>query len=283
MAKKPYAAFKLDWYDKKDGPVRMIKDPDKGLFNFSWVPEPIQNIDEGVTSILNNVGEKTIYVDGVPKKIYFPLNDHLFTVGTDPISYTKTADPRASRASAYAFRKFDPTVDTGVPRPQWVSHNFFVEYIHRPHDPNDYFEQMIMLCRLLGCSILPEAQKTDIIKHFDDRGYGRFIMYRGDFKDEKIRGKGPSGDTAGVPATKEVIDTYTARKVEYYERHGHRCPFDRLIEQDLKFNPLKTKEFDASVASGWTLLGLDKIVAPPESNSVKIHEWFDEYGPQSKS
>lgn len=283
MVKKPYGAFSLKWYDKKDGPVQMIKDPDKGLFNFSWVPEPTQSIEDGVARILNNVGEKTIYVDGDPKKLYFPLNDHLFTVGTDPISYTKTADPRASRASAYAFRKFDSTADTGRKRENWESHNFFVEYIYRPTDPNEYFEQMIMLCRLLGCSILPEAQKTDIIKHFDDRGYGRFIMYRGDFKDEKIRGKGPSGDTAGVPATKEVIDAYTSRKVEYYERHGHRCPFDRLIEQDLKFNPLKTKEFDASVASGWTLLALDKITAPPEKSETKASQWFDEYGPQSQS
>lgn len=254
----------LDWEKEVDGPVTFKHNSVNGKFEVAWLP-PLNK--------RNQVGEKT--AGGI--KIFYPKNDKDYCIGSDPISFGKTVDGRKSNAATYAFRKFDFNVDQGKPEANYESHNFMIEYIFRPQEPEIFYEDMIKLCRFLGCKILVENQKNNIFTYFKQRGYGEFIMHRPETTFTK---EGPSQDTEGIPSSTVMIDTYTGRLQTFVNKHGHRVPFKRLIRDWLEFDPAHPRKFDATVASGFTLLAREKVVEDdlPQINYEELFDTFDNTG-----
>jgi hypothetical protein len=205
-----------------------------------------------------------------------PLNDGRHAIGTDPISHTKTVDPRNSQAGAYGFNKYNPKTDLTKDEGEWLSHNFMFEYIHRPPEVEEYFEDMIKASVFLGCQILYESTKNNIGQYFRDRGYHKFLMFRPESTWTSSYSSSRNNDVEGVPASKETIDYYVMKLKTFVNRHGHRIPFPRLVRQLLKFDPLKTTIYDGAVAAGWTLVALDKTVEET-TMEVATQEWFSIY------
>lgn len=259
LSKPLWKRFDLDWVDKIDGDVVATRNDAGGRFQFSWIPDETGTEHEGQMKVLNNVGEE--WDEDKLRPLFFPKNDRLFCIGTDPIRYDNTDDPRSSKAAAYGFRKYDPSVDTNVDRDKWQSNCPIMQYLYRPPDFDVYGEDMIKLCRFLGCSILAEENVNTLRKHFNDRGYGRFMLYRRDFNDEtlNIQKEGSAGDK-GVGTYAEVIDTYMNLTNLYFNTHVNKIVFLELLKDALIHRLAKGKTKDSIVGFGYTMIANKAIL-----------------------
>lgn len=253
-------------------------DSEKGLFNFHHFPD---------ANIRNRVQK-----DYSGQMI--PMNDHLYCIGGDPIEHGVNIDGRKSNAAAYAFEKFNKNIDkfedtdeqrrplfieelNGKRTDLWQSYNFFIEYLGRPNNPIDYFEDMLMLCHYLGCKIHLENQKAQsLANHFKSKGYGAFLMNRPTHTYAKSTSDMIQQATVGSPASTFMIQLYTSELASFVTQHGHRIHFKSLVKDLLNFSVTKTTDFDSAVASGFTLLA-NKVVAVDKTDDLKEIKYFKQY------
>lgn len=275
MTRPPYTTGNLYWLDKKFGPVGFKSDQHAGRFNFAWFPDEYLKIgDPKEWKMLNNIGEEWGYdTMGKARVLKFPKNDHLYRIGTDPIKYSKTKDPRASKAAIHGFRLYD-MADYMVPKADWKSHNFIFEYCTRPDDPETYLEDMAMACIFLGCKILPERNIPSANTYFEQNGLHKFLAYPRDFIMSGIDLQ-INSDDAGYASTPEVIDHYTRRIIKFINEHIHRMPFDNTIEDWLNFDSTNPTKSHATVSSGFTLVHAEKIAELQEETEDNIESWFN--------
>lgn len=266
----PFVKGNFDWVDRVDGDVEFVRDDAAGRWSLHYNPDKYGDYFDGDNRIINRVGFD-FYEN---KKVWYPKNNRLFRVGTDPIRYNKTDDPRASKAGAYVWYKFDPNKDLGRPESQWISHNFIAQYLIRPSEFSIYGEDMIKACRFFGCSILPEPNVTNLQQYFDNRGYGLFILYRKDFSDTVIpRSTTTNDDFKGLDANDTIIDAWVSRLITLVNRHGNRILFPELCEQMINFKIKDRTKFDAVVAAGYALLAAEANVEDPMDEQIDIeHE-----------
>lgn len=267
------------WDKEKDGSVKFVHNDINGRFYVSKI-------------ILFNEANKVApcgLVEGIQQ--FKPTNCNKFSIGTDPVDHGVTVDGRKSSPAAYVFEKFDllidnpnavytnedikisPESDWKMGKIKWKTYLPIVEYIFRPDDPIEYYEDMIKACRYFGCKILAENNKVGIINHFRARGYREFIMNRPEATFTK---EGESQDTPGMPSSQPMIQQYTSKIASYVQHHGHRIPFIRLI-RDLKiFDPKNPRKHDATVAFGFTLIGAENKEEEPAA-PIEIEELFNMY------
>ncbi len=279
MKSPPYDRGNLYWIKEKFGPVWWQSDRHAGRFNCAWMPDEMRGLKEpGKTRIINNWHKEWGYNrKGVSMELITPDNYELFRISTDPIKYSKTKDPRASKAAIHAWRMYDHLVDGGKPRDKWQTSNFFFEYCERPDDPDTYLEDLAMLCIFLGTKVLPERNIPSVNTYFEQNGLERLLAYPSEF----VQGVGidvqVESEDAGLASTPEVIDYYTRRTIPYINLDIDRCPFDNTIEDWMNFDPSNPTKSHLTVSAGFGLVHAEKIIqstAPPES---AIQDWFDSY------
>lgn len=284
----PFIRGNFEWVDQVDGDVEFVRDDIAGRFQVAWLPDQSGGLRESSRKIINNVGAE--WEDG--RWYYFPKNDDLFCAGGDPIQYkskTKGINARLSKGGAHIFRKYDHHVDHGKPREQWESYNFVCQYLSRPDEFEMYGEDMIKMVRFWGCSINAEDNVQALRMYFDQRGYGRFIMYRRDLQDVLTQPRGMATVTQDAPvrSNEEVINTYVRLLNTFINRHGHRIPFPELLEQCLQFDPSDTQKYDAVVSAGYALMGSEKKdYVEEDEDSLPITSYFpvfDISGTRSKA
>lgn len=272
--------------EPEESDVEFIRNDINGRFQVAWQPDASGGMHENSSKIINNIDFEWYE----KKKLWFPRgNDRLFSCGMDPFKYKTKGDTRKSNGGAYIFRKYDPAVDHGVPREQWESYNFAVQYLFRPDDWDTYVDDMIKLIRFWGVSCLPEDNVTDLRQALDARGYGRFLLYRGNFTEDVLKSAQPSPYSADydktVKSNEETINNYTRKLNTFYNRHGHRVPFPELLEQSLTFDPNETQPSDAVVAAGFTMIAAE--ATPNEEHQraaeeLNIIPLYDNSGTRSK-
>lgn len=274
-----YIMGNFSWKDGIiDGDVEFTRDDVAGRWALGIIFDENGGLFEDSSQILNRVGVE--YRDG--KTLYFPKNNRMFDIGSDPIRYGKTDDPRASKAGAYVFYKFDPNVDglslgAAVEKGAARSHNFIAEYFYRPDEFSIYGEDMIMACRYFGCSICVEDNIESLRQYFDGRGYGKFVAYKSNFTDATIM-TGEKEAWKGMKADEEVIHQYVARLVSFVLKHGHRLLFPNLIEQLMGFTIKERTKFDAVVAAGFALLGAEMVIPDYDADqNVTPARYFQQY------
>lgn len=263
-----------------------------------WVPD--ENSKKWQVCSLPNFEEQncisTKYDITYGRNLFVPMNDHRFRIAIDPIDHaqsTKTSKG-GSAAAIYVFRQFDPTIDDpnavdheGKPlmiedgfgniKSSWRTYNFWAQYIYRPEEPQEFYEDVIKVMRFFGCKVLIETQKPGLINHLKSRGYSGFLMSRPEETYTESNGKwGVDQNKEGIPASKIMISHYTGLMKSFIVFHGHRINFKELIVQSLGFTPDKPTEFDAVVAAGNCLIASDaKVVAP--KYEVKVENYFKRY------
>lgn len=261
MPRHLYIKGNFAWVDGEiDGDVEFIRDDIGGRWALGMLFDENGGLFEDSRKLINNVG--TDYSDG--KKLFYPKNDRMFALGTDPIRYGRTDDPRASKAGSYVFYKYDQNVDglsldAAVQAGRAKSHNFIGEYFYRPDEFDIYGEDMIMACRYFGCSICAEDTIESIRQYFDKRGYGPFVMYKANFGPETLM-RGEKEAWKGLKADEEVIHKYVSYLITFVLKHGHRLIFPNLIKQMMEFTIKERTKFDAVVGAGFTLLGAEKRI-----------------------
>jgi hypothetical protein len=281
MKQPPYVRGNLYWLNGKPGPVGFKPDSHAGRFYWAWFPDEFSgNPVPDKWKILNNFRMEWGYdLYGNYKEMVFPKNDILFNIGTDPIKYSRTKDPRASKASIHGFRKFDINADYSKPKAKWQSHNYIFEYIVRPDDPKTYFEDVGMACHFLGCCVLPESNIKSLVQYFVTMGWEKLLMYPADFPELLMGG---NQEDAGFSSTPEVIDSYTRRIITFINEHCDRMPFDRTMQSWLDFDPTETTTYDATVSAGFTLIGAEARVKPEDVPEDDHEDWFDSYDNSGK-
>ncbi len=289
--KDPTTMFDLEWTNGRDSRVKFEANP-KGKFSASWLP-----VNASDTNLVEE-GPMHRRSDGTMVPTWGPKNDLKFRIGCDPVMHgVETVDKRVSDSAAYVFRMFDLSIDNDpnkkysdsdcddpndyrIGRFRWQTYVPVVEYIYRNDDPDDFFEDMIKLCRFFGCQILIENNKNGIIHKFIDRGYKNFVMYR---PKDTFTTDNNTQNTPGMPGVDPVIQQYLGEIKTYIMQHAHRIPFKRLIQDLIRFRRKNIKIHDPTVAFGFTLLALKgeaKVVKIPIEITA-LFRTYDNSGSES--
>jgi len=271
IGRQLYRRGNFEWKNNvKDGVVEFVEDSKNGRFYVSYLLDEADTDPEGHSTKSNRVRRDR---DSENKTQWHPMNDRYFGVGGDPIKFNKTVDPRASKAGAIGFRKYDSNIDKDKALKEWKSHMAVFEYMHRPEEFEVYGEDMIKACRYYGCSINPESNVTTLDQYFTMRGYGEFLTRRHDFDATILAGK---KDETGLTSNPESITNYVQRIQSFVNRHGHRIPFPRLLQQLLDFDPTNTTKSDLVVSLGYALLEIEKNI-DDELPTDLVDDWFDAF------
>jgi hypothetical protein len=232
----------FEWLnDQKDTTV-VFKHDKQGKFRVSHVP--------------NNPNQKfraTIFDLDRMVNTWKPLYGNLYTASADPFSFLKTqttSKNRLSKGAGNVFMERNESVDDDdKPIESWETYRNVCTYSTRVKDPDDYAEDMLMMCVFYGAMMYPEINVDLIWKHFRRRGYLGYLKY----------GKDPSGRKRNTPGfyNKGAVpqDLFTAHK-RYLENH---CDRERHIEILLECKEIKGVEDltnrDLFVAVGGSYLG----------------------------
>lgn len=241
------------------------KPSNNGAFLIAWhPPEDIRN--------------KTIVEDGK----FYPSNEHIGALGTDPYNRSRTVDGRGSLGSIHGLTKFNMY---GAP-----SNFFFLEYIHRPKKVELYYEDVIKCMVYFSMPILPELSNEDFLKTLKRRGYRKFVLNR---PDVPYRDLSPTEkELGGVPAQSAVF-----RDAQYYAVESHisdhigvardninreigeigKMYFPKTLNDWLQVDPENRTKYDAYISSSLAILANQKRVVKKSEEQSVIRNPFSKY------
>lgn len=233
-----------------DGKVEFIPD-EKGKFYTTQLPK---DGDDNRTMVLGG--------------IKYPLNLHKYRVAVDPFDFDLkdiVDKNRASLGGAVGGRLYDDNEDgakviDGAPIDrgwEWHTKQPTITYLARPEDSKEFFEDMIMMCVLLGTQMFVENNKGAIKTWFKDRGYEQFIMPRPESTmSDTIRQQNPN--QLGMPANTDTIDQYFHAATSYIMTYCNCIKHRKLLLQLLELNKSNRTRFDLGVAFCLWLIACEK-------------------------
>lgn len=191
----------------------------------------------------------------------FPANKLKFVLGVDPYAKSKTVDGLGSKGAGAVYMKHDVLNAE-------ISDNFVALYVGRPPKIRMFFADMIKLAWLFGCQMLHEDNYDSIKEHFEIEGMGAFIMSY-----EKKGGGITGNDKSHVQIVEETFD--------FIVDNCHRVIFDLLLKDWHGFDMYNTTEFDLGMASGYSLIGANKLKRIAKlierSGQVEVKQLFRKY------
>ena len=248
-----------------------------GRFFVSWIPKKeMQNAYE------------------IKRGVRHPLNSHIGCFGCDSYDISGTVSGKGSKGSLHGV--------TGFTMEDAPSNVFFLEYISRAATAEIFFEDVLMACVFYGMPILCENNKPRLLYHFKNRGYRGFSLSRPDKAVNKL--SVTERELGGIPSSsKDVITTHASfienfisnfvgvyneqdetKQVREYGSMGNMF-FKRTLKDWLQFDITAREKHDATISSGYALMGLNraKLTPVPELKTISIGmATFDNKGHQSK-
>lgn len=191
--------------------------------------------------------------------LFYP-NNNGFVMGVDPIDHNTTEDGRRSNGAAVVLKKYSP-LDSGP-----YNNAFVCKYKHRPDSVAVFYEDMVKMAVFYGCSVLFENNKIGMLRYFEDRGYGNFLMWL------------PDRQQPGIAASPKTHQ-YIAELTETYINDNHeRIYFKDLIQEWLEFDLNNTTKFDVAMAAGYTLIADQaKVVRKEVEKVAEVGGFFKTY------
>lgn len=229
-------------WKEKDKEAIFVPNNQNGKWFFSWLPPEIQR---NKTKDTRKQGESR----------FLPLNDERFAMGSDPVSSGREAEHGSSSAATAVYRKFD------IHYQPERSDTFVADYIYDPDDVEDYYEDMIIACFFFGCEIHFEKNKFDIYNYFKRRGYKEFVMKRPENTFSGVN-KPVGEQEAGTYASEPIIELYISRLKTFWSRKAKSVRNKRIIQDALKFRYSTRGKRDLTVATGFTMLAVEKPYEP---------------------
>lgn len=187
---------------------------------------------------------------------YYP-NNHAFVMGVDPVDHNTTEDGRRSNGAGIVLQKYNAASEDKF------NYSFVAKYLHRPESVQVFFEDMIKMAVYYGCQVLFENQKIGILHYFEDRGYGKFLMWLPDRNQPGI---------AASPKTHQFIAELTE---SYITDYCDKVYFKDLINDWLEFDISNTTKFDAAMAAGYALIADQAKVMKQDYKQIRdVSEYF---------
>ena len=239
---------------------------DKGRFLLSWIPD---------AEFRNKWVEKTVY--GIRTKC--PASPFSGTLACDPYDKDAVVDSKlvdtengvqqnlGSRGAIHGL--------TGYNINNAPSNEFFLEYICRPKDAEMFFEDALMASIFYSMPILTENNKQSMLEYFYRNGYRGYQVSRFDkdpmklSADEKKYGGMPNSSPNMINAHWTSLESYINKFVGKYEiTDGEKpireegamgyMPFNKTLQDWLRFDPKKRTDYDASISSGLCIMAINQ-------------------------
>lgn len=227
-------------WKEKDKEAMWVPNNQNGKWYLSWIPDASQR---------NKVKDSGRDSD----TRFSPLNDERFGFGCDPVSSGKEAEHGSSSAAAAIYRKFDI-------HDEERSDTFVADYVFDPDNVEEFYEDMIIACFFFGCQMHCEKNKFDIFNYFKRRGYKEFMMAR---PGNTFAGVDKVGEQeAGTYASEPIIELYINRLKTFWATRAKSVRNKRIIEDALKFRYSTRGKRDLTVATGFTMLAVEKPYEP---------------------
>jgi hypothetical protein len=252
MAEPPYTVGNFVWeipFEK----ARFDPDPLGGKWHVAWMP---------------TVDKQNKVRKGYGEDKYKPDNEFAIFIGVDPISEGATAE--SARKSSYAMSIFRKASDID---PE-LSETFIADYIHRPDNPEEAYEDNLIACWFYGCYAHIEKNKFDVNNYFVRMGCKEFVMKRPENTLTVDQKKNRDTQGAGTAAGTEVINLWVNIMKKHIAEHGHRLVLPRSIDQYKRFKPELRTFFDLVVSGGFAVTAAD---APyrPKAAPVDVSKLFE--------
>jgi hypothetical protein len=142
----------------------------------------------------------------------------------------------------YGFHKFDG-LDSEL------SETFLFEYLARPDDPDDFYEDCLMAAYFFGGKVLVENNKSGFLNYFDRRGYSSWLIRpKGGRKTQR-------GIAAGVASKEQLASAFAS----YIDKNTDRIVFPRLLNDLLDFDIQNSTKNDATMSAGWAIVAAYRL------------------------
>lgn len=253
----------------RDTEVVWYPDPN-GRFLVSWLPD----------EHLRNKKQKNLLGQ------WSPMNAHLGCFGCDSYDISGTVSGKGSKGSLHGV--------TGFSMENIPSNTFFLEYINRTTTAEIFFEDVLMACIFYGMPILCENNKPRLLYHFKHRGYRGYSLNRPDKPANKL--SSTERELGGIPSSSsDVITTHASfienfivnfvgvyneqdesLRVREYGTMGNFFFMDTLKDW-LDFDITKREKHDASISSGYALMGLNRAKLNPTPEIKPINLGFNTF------
>jgi hypothetical protein len=265
--KKTLTRGNFSWQDNIPDSKVIWTPTSKGRFLVGWIPPAeMQNKWEMKRNEFGHVCKH-------------PMNYDLGAFGTDTYDQDSTQGSKledTENGSEYNGGSKGAMLGlTGTTMKDAPSNSFFLEYITRPQTAEIFFEDCLMACVFYGMPNLIENNKTRFLLHFRNRGYRGYSIHRFDKPMNKL--SQTERDLGGVPSSgadiitqhwtgiETHIDKYVGHYVQGQNVHPVRdegemgsMPFDRTLRDWKKFNVAKRTDFDATIASGYAIMAVNR-------------------------
>jgi len=249
----------------KDSDVEMVPNPE-GRFKFSLIPHSSQRNKRSKQQVFDRqLAEKGL---NPYKMSWFPVNSTIIACG-DPFQFKTNTQAevrrdrsRFSNGAGAALMRRNMTIDPiDVPITECKSYRFICTYNNKIAILDDYCEDMIMMCQLLGAMMFPETNVTRLYEYFLQRGYGGYLAYAIDPLTGKIK------DKPGF-FTRDKQKLFQANK-NYIDLRGHVENHDDYLMECKQIPGVEyLTDFDLFVACGGCIIGDQETVAPITQNEA---------------
>lgn len=251
---------------------------ERGRFLVGWIPPPeMQN-------------KKELRRNRFGGQSFHPINDDIGCFGIDNYDQNSTQGSQlelTENGSEHSGGSKGAILGlTGLTMKNAPSNFFFLEYITRPQTAEIFFEDALMACVFYGFPALIENNKVRLLTHFKNRGYRGYSLTRFDkvmnrlSPVEKELGGIPSSGDDVITMHWTAIESYVQKYVGIYNKgeETHRIredgepgsmPFNRTLNDWLKFNVAKRTDFDATIASGYAIMGVNRKAYVPKEQEQK--------------
>lgn len=193
--------------------------------------------------------------------------------GIDPADFRDTGNAlEASNIAMYSMVVHDELANTQSRKV--ISKVINAEYLERPDNPEEWYQDIVKHIIYYGCLIIIEANNGTIATRLEDEGLGHYMLFK---NAEGVISKYKSNHNGTLKHIKNVkaggVDTIAdiilyiknylqEGKAEYGEiDYGETIKSERLIKQLKEFDPADTKKFDLVMAFGYCLMCHENYLA----------------------
>lgn len=193
----------------------------------------------------------------------------MFCGATDPTEYAqKKGLKEYSKMGMTVMIMPSPTLNAEMEAP--ISNRFICTYHYRHDNPRDGYEDWLKKIYFFGCLDALEGNREWLRTFAVDDGLQNLILVwdkelraiavYDEFKNQGVLRVTGSGDDSIIAAYVRAKKMYYAVSGEGETDYLNLMEDERIIAEDMSFDPADTKRFDLSVCSSWNILAVQSLM-----------------------